>query len=96
MAIEAGKHIHFNKTMTITTAQADDLIARAQARGVHIVASPGMMLYPHNQRIRKLILQGALGKLAWAICGASGVGDYHLNEPVRQGEDPLSNIDPSW
>lgn len=96
MAIEAGKHIHFNKTMTITTAEADDLIDRARAKGVHIVASPGMMLYPHNQRIRKLILQGALGKLAWAICGASGVGQYHLNEPVRQGEDLLSNIDPSW
>jgi predicted dehydrogenase len=96
MAIEAGKHMHFNKTMTITSAEADDLIARARARGVHIVASPGMMLYPHNQRIRKLILEGALGKLAWAICGASGVGDYHLKEEVRQGEDLLSNIDPGW
>jgi len=95
-AIEAGKHIHFNKTMTTTTAEADDLIARARVKGVHIVASPGMMLYPHNQRIRRLVLEGKLGKLAWAICGASGVGQYHLNEPVRAGQDILSNIDPSW
>ncbi len=25
-----------------------------------------------------------------------GIGTYHLTEGVRQGEDPLSNNDPSW
>lgn len=95
-AIAAGKHIHFNKTMTTTTAEADDLIAKARAKGVLIVASPGMMLFPHNQRVRKLVLEGKLGKLAWAICGAAGVGEYHIKESVRAGDDVLSNIDPSW
>ena len=33
-AIAAGKHIHFNKTMTITKAEADEVIARAQAKVV--------------------------------------------------------------
>ena len=51
-AIAAGKHIHFNKTMTVERAEADDLIARAASKGVHLVASPGMMLWPHNQRAR--------------------------------------------
>jgi len=96
MAIEAGKHIHFNKTMTITLAQADDVIAKAKAKGVKLVASPGMMLYPANQRARRLILEGKLGLLAWALTGAAGVGNYHLNEPVRQGSDVLSNIAPIW
>jgi len=96
MAVDAGKHVHFNKTMTITLAEANDLMARARAKGVKIVASPGMMLYPHNQRARKLVLQGKLGRLAWAITGASGVGEYHLKEAVRAGEDVLSNIDPTW
>jgi len=96
MAVEAGKHIHFNKTMTITKAEADDLIERAKAKGVKIVASPGMMLFPHNQRIRRIVLEGRLGRIAWAISGAAGVGQYHLNEGVRQGDDILSNIDPSW
>ncbi|MFH1084373.1 MAG: Gfo/Idh/MocA family oxidoreductase [Chloroflexota bacterium] len=95
-AIAASKHIHFNKTMTITKAEADEVIARAQAKGVHLVASPGMMLYPLNQRIRRLVLEGKLGKLAWAIAGAAGVGFYHLNEQVRASEDVLSNIDPTW
>lgn len=95
-AIAAGKHIHFNKTMTVVRAEADDLIAQAAIRGVHLVASPGMMLWPHNQRARRLVLEGRLGTLVWAATGSSGVAQYHLDERVRQGDDLLSNIDPSW
>lgn len=95
-AIAAGKHIHFNKTMTTTTREADQLIAAAAARGVIIVASPGMMLYPHNQRARRLVLNHALGQLAWVLSGASGVGDYHMNEEFRTGKDILTDANPSW
>ena len=95
-AVEAGKHIHFNKTMTTTVDEADALIAAARARGVTIVASPGQMLFPHNQRIRKLVLEGALGRLAWAVTGASGVGDYHMNEEFRTGQDVLTDVNPAW
>ena len=94
-AIEAGKHAHFNKTMTTTLAEADDLIARAEEAGLRIVASPGMMLHLYNQRIRRAILEGALGKLVWAATGAA-ISDYHLKEEFRTGDDLLSNVDPSW
>jgi predicted dehydrogenase len=95
-AIEAGKHIHFNKTMTTTVEESNRLMAYAAEKGIHIVASPGQMLYPHNRRIRKLILEGALGRLAWALTGTSGVGDYHLNEEYRTGQDVLTDVDPTW
>jgi predicted dehydrogenase len=94
-ALEAGKHVHFNKTMTTTVAEADDLIDLARAKGLKLVASPGEMLRPHNRRIKELIDSGTLGRLAWAACGAA-FGTYHERESVRQGDDPLSNIDPSW
>lgn len=94
-ALEAGKHVHFNKTMTTTVAEATELIDLARARGLKIVASPGEMLRPHNQRIKELIAQGALGTLAWAAAGAA-FGTYHEQERVRHGDDPLSNIDPTW
>lgn len=94
-AIRAGKHVHFNKTMTVTTAEADHLIQEAQMRGVHLVASPGQMLRPHNRRIREMILEGVLGRISWAMTGAA-FGAYHENEEVRQGADPLHNIDPTW
>ena len=94
-ALEAGKHVHFNKTMTTTVDEATDLIDTAAAKGLKLVASPGEMLRPHNQKIKELIAGGELGHLAWAACGAA-FGTYHEREAVRQGDDPLSNIDPSW
>ncbi len=82
--------------MTTTVAEADQIMAAAAKKGVKVVASPGMMLYPHNQRIRRLILNQALGRLAWVLSGASGVGDYHMHEEYRTGQDILTDVDPSW
>jgi predicted dehydrogenase len=94
-ALEAGKHVHFNKTMTTTVAEATELIELAKKKDLRIVASPGEMLRPHNRFIREQIQQGAIGTLTWAICGAA-FGQYHEQEKVRQGDDVLSNVDPSW
>lgn len=94
-ALRAGKHVHFNKTMTITTAEADTLIEEAALRGLRMVASPGQMLRPLNRRVRRLVQEGALGRLAWASTGAA-FGQYHENEGVRQGDGPLTNISPVW
>ncbi|MFO7167275.1 MAG: Gfo/Idh/MocA family oxidoreductase [Chloroflexota bacterium] len=95
LALEAGKHIHFNKTMTTTVAEATELIDIARAKGLKIVASPGEMLRPHNQRIKELIQEGALGTLVWAACGAA-FGTYHEEEEFRKGDDVLSNVNPAW
>src|SRR5947209_17965710 len=57
-AIDAGKHLHFNKTMTTTAEEADDLIARAEQKGVKLVSSPGEMLRPHNRRIGETTRNG--------------------------------------
>jgi predicted dehydrogenase len=94
-AIRAGKHIHFNKTMTTTADEATHLIDEARARGVKMVASPGQMLQAPHRQIRKLIQEGALGQLAWAATGAA-FGSYHEKESVRTGTDVLSNINPAW
>ncbi len=94
-AVAAGKHIHFNKTMTTTCAEADALIAAAATAGVKLVASPGQMLRPYNQKVRELVVTGALGQIVWAACGAA-FGSYHEHEGVRGGDDVLSNINPAW
>jgi len=95
LALAAGKHIHFNKTMTTRVSEANELIDTARAKGLKIVASPGEVLRPHNQYIKGLLAEGALGVLCWAAAGAA-FGSYHEKERVRQGTDVLSNIDPSW
>jgi predicted dehydrogenase len=94
-AIEAGKHVHFNKTMATKVAECDEMMARAAEKNVRLVASPGMMLHPHNQRIRAGIEEGAIGRLVWAAAGVA-VGDYHLTEEFRGGDDVLTQVDPTW
>ncbi|MDE0098898.1 MAG: Gfo/Idh/MocA family oxidoreductase [Truepera sp.] len=96
LAIEHGKHVHFNKTMTTTAGEAGELIELAAARGVKLVASPGELVHPRLQTIRRLVREGALGRLTWAVTGAN-FGRYHEEEKsVRHGNTPLTNIDPSW
>jgi len=94
-ALAAGKHVHFNKTMTTTVAEATELIDLAHARGLRLVASPGQVLRPQVRAIRALIADGAIGTACWAVTGAA-FGTYHEREGVRQGDDVLSNVDPSW
>jgi predicted dehydrogenase len=90
-ALEAGKHVHVNKTMTTTVREADELIQLSEQRGLCLVASPGEVLLPQVTSTRELIESGAIGALVWAICG-SAFGDYHEDEPERQE----SQIDPAW
>jgi predicted dehydrogenase len=95
LALEAGKHVHFNKTMTTTVAEATELIEIAERAGLRIVASPGEVLRPHLTRTRELIAEGAIGRLCWATCGAA-VGSYHEDESERSGEGGGGAVDPSW
>lgn len=95
MAIQRGIHVHFNKTMTTTVDEADELIDLAKKHNVKLVSCPGQMLRPLYQQIRRLIQDGALGTLTWAATG-SAFGRYHENESVRHGDDVLSNINPAW
>jgi predicted dehydrogenase len=79
----------------LTAGEATHLIELGAARDLRIVASPGEMLRPHNQEIRRLVHGGAIGTVCWAICGAA-FGSYHENEPERMQEGDAPPIDPSW
>ena len=94
-ALLASKHVHCNKTMATTGAEARELTQLARERNLRLVPSPGEMLRPHNQYIKEVIRRGDLGTLCWAVCGAA-FGTYHEDERERQGNDVLTNIDPSW
>ena len=96
LALEAGKHVHVNKTLCTTVAEADTLIALSQQQGLALVASPGEVLRPQLRRARQLIEDGTIGHLSWAICGGS-FGRYHEDdEPERVGSPGGVTIDPSW
>ncbi len=97
-AAAAGKHVYVQKTMTVTVAEADELIATARANGVKIVASPGQHLRPdlgpHLAAVRDLLADGTIGRVCW---GTAQGGMRHEDEGARfAGDDPLTNVDPSW
>lgn len=92
-ALSAGKHVHVNKTMTTTVAEADALIALAGEKGLKIVASPGEILRPQITAARRLLRSGGIGTISWATCGAA-FGEYHEKEPERVSGG--TKIDPTW
>ena len=95
-ALNAGKHIHCNKTVTTTVAECDELMRLAEEKGLHLVPSPGMMMWPYNQRMRRAILEGRIGDVNMAITGGAGGQTYHIGEPYRHGDDLLTNTNPTW
>lgn len=95
-ALAAGKHVHVNKTMCTTVAEADELIDLAAARDLRLVASPGEVLRPQLARARELIEEGAIGQLAWAICGGSFDVYHEQDEPERLDAPGGGAINPAW
>ena len=96
LALEAGKHVHVNKTLCTTVAEADELIDLAQARDLRIVASPGEVLRPQLRRTRELIDEGAVGELAWVICGGAFESYHEQDEPERLDAPGGRAINPAW
>ncbi|HLX78689.1 MAG TPA: Gfo/Idh/MocA family oxidoreductase [Acidimicrobiales bacterium] len=96
LALEAGKHVHVNKTLCTTVAEADELIDLARARDLRIVASPGEILRPQLRRTRELIDEGAVGELAWVICGGAFESYHEQDEPERLDPPGGQAINPAW
>jgi predicted dehydrogenase len=94
-ALDAGKHVHANKTMATTVREADELIALAEQRDACLVASPGEILLPQVTRTRELIEAGAIGELSWALCGCA-FEEYHEDELERREGAGGAPIDPAW
>jgi predicted dehydrogenase len=95
-ALESGRHVHSNKTMCTTVAEADELISLAQSKQLRLVASPGEVLRPQLQQTRHLITSGAIGELTWVVCGGSFELYHEHDEPERTGAPGGLAINPAW
>jgi predicted dehydrogenase len=94
-ALIASKHVHVNKIMCTTVDEADELIGLADVSDLSLIASPGEILRPQLQRARELIEEGAIGELAWAICGGS-FDIYHEQDEPERLDAPGGQINPAW
>ena len=93
-AIQAGKHVYVQKTMTSTLAEANELLAARDRAGVKLAAAPGFVLFPTTDQMRAVVDAGMFGKVYIAYTYALGFS--HVQEPIRGGSGVLAEIDPSW
>jgi predicted dehydrogenase len=96
VALEAGLHVHVNKTLSTTVGEADTLIELAKERDVRLVASPGEVLRPQVTKTRELIASDAIGDVSWVICGGAFETYHESDEPERLQAPGGVPINPAW
>ena len=62
-ALAAGKHVSVQKPMALTLAQADEMVAAADAAGLILKVYENFIFYPPVQRAKALIDNGEIGDL---------------------------------
>lgn len=62
-ALEAGKHVVVEKPFTNTTAEADELIALAQEKGLLLTVHHNARFHSDFKTVKKIISSGVLGSL---------------------------------
>ena len=61
--LEAGKHVYSEKPLTLTTAEAKDLLKIATKKELKVACAPDTFLGGAHQQARKAIDDGMLGKI---------------------------------
>lgn len=78
-ALEAGKHVHSEKPLALSYADAKALLELAEARGLGLSASPATLLGEAQQTMWKLVREGALGtvRVAYAEANWGKIESWH-------------------
>jgi len=92
-AARAGKHMLIQKSMATSLKDADEVVRSVRKARVKAVVEPSPHLSPWNQRAKKLIEDGAIGK----VCYVHGIGSiwdpgaawYYMKE---HGGGPIFNM----
>lgn len=62
-ALEAGKHVLVEKPMAMTLGECDRMLSLARSKGVTLAVVSQRRFEEQNQRIKKVVVEGAIGKL---------------------------------
>ena len=94
--IEAGKHVYSEKPLAATFAEARELAAAAQAKGVRIGCAPDTFFGAGHQAARYAIDAGAIGRVVGgAVCFAGpGMESWHPDPSFffKRGGGPVLDI----
>ncbi|HLV80384.1 MAG TPA: Gfo/Idh/MocA family oxidoreductase [Chthonomonadaceae bacterium] len=99
-ALEAGKHVHVEKPLSITREQGKDLLETARARNLRVGAAPDTFLGGGLQTCRKLIDDGWIGEpvgaTAFMLC--HGHESWHPDPEFyyKSGGGPMFDMGPYY
>ncbi|MBE7220437.1 MAG: Gfo/Idh/MocA family oxidoreductase, partial [Caulobacteraceae bacterium] len=99
-AVRAGKHVHSEKPLGITTADARRLLDAAAERGVRIGCAPDTFLGGAHQTCRALVDEGVIGQpvggTAFFLC--PGHERWHPNPDFyyAEGGGPMLDMGPYY
>lgn len=63
LALEAGKHVLVEKAFTLNAAEAAEIVALAEAKGLVILEAMWTRFLPHMARIRSILAEGTIGEV---------------------------------
>jgi predicted dehydrogenase len=75
-AAEAGRHVHVEKPMAVTTAEADDMIDAARRAGVLLTVHQQRRFEQDFQVLRQMVADGAVGDIWHVEVARSHAGRY--------------------
>ena len=87
-AIEAGKHVFVEKPLSLAVADAEELCALAEAHDRRLMVGHLLQYHPGFIRLRRLVAEGALGRLQYIYSNRLNLGK------VRREEDILWSFAP--
>ena len=100
MILEAGKHVYSEKPLTLSMAEAKELQKLAKKKKLQVAAAPDTFLGSSHQQARKLIDDGAIGKIASGTAHIMGYGmeHWHPNPDFfyKPGGGPILDMGPYY
>ncbi len=100
MILEAGKHVYSEKPLTLSMAEAKELQKLAKKKKLQVAAAPDTFLGGSHQQARKLIDDGAIGKIASGTAHIMGYGmeHWHPNPDFfyKPGGGPILDMGPYY
>ncbi len=97
-ALKAGKHVYCEKPLATSLEQANEIVEFAAGKGLFVGSAPDTFLSPEFQTVRKLIDEGAIGKVINVTANYVGPGAdlWHPNAGFlyKQGGGPALDMGP--
>ena len=98
--LEAGKHAYSEKPLTLSLAEAEALGRLADEKGLRIGCAPDTFLGASHQESRRLVDEGAVGRITHGTCHvmSAGMEMWHPNPDFffLKGGGPILDLGPYY